>query len=86
LIVHLNKKVEFFNNQISFRFTLNKENFNSMKTKEINKEKLDKIQDYKKTIKKLVRELLIVEEGVAFEYDAKLDIIGRKLNRLEAKN
>lgn len=57
-----------------------------MKTKETNKEKLEKIQSYKKTIKKLVKDLVIIEEGVAFEYDAKLDIIGRKLFRLEAKN
>jgi hypothetical protein len=57
-----------------------------MKTKEINKEKLEKIQNYKKSIKKLINELVIIEEGVAFEYDAKLDIIGRKLNRLVSRN
>lgn len=57
-----------------------------MKTKEMNKEKLEKIQNYKKTIKKLVKDLVIIEEGLAIEYDAKLDVIGRRLSRLEAKN
>lgn len=57
-----------------------------MKTTEMNKEKLEKIQSYKKTIKKLVSELVIIEEGLAYEYDAKLDVIGRRLIRLESKN